>query len=163
MGKLKIKNLNLKDLSKLKKMLNNLKVFSKEEVKISIEMAQEYLKKGKKSDYNFLVAKGNGDILGFICFGPTPLTYHTFDLYWIAVSKNYQGKSIGSILLKKCEEKVKKEGGKILIIETSSTNKYEKARNFYKKFGFKKITEIKNFYKYRDNKIIYAKYFNGGN
>jgi len=154
MGRTKILKFKKDDLKGLKNMLIDLKTFNDEEIKTAIEMAKEFLRKGKKSDYNFLAAKENGNLLGFLCFGPTPLTYHTFDLYWIAVSSKYQRKSIGKMLLKKCEEEVKKEKGKILVIETSSTKKYEKARKFYKKNGFKKIAEIKNFYKPKDNKII---------
>lgn len=162
MGKLKILNLKKEDLKNLKILLNDLNTFNKLEIKIALEMACEYLNKKSKADYKFLIAKENGDLAGFVCFGPTPLTKSTYDLYWIAVSKKYQRKSFGSILLKVCEEKVKENGGKLLVIETSSTNKYKKARKFYEKFGYKKITEIKNFYKPKDDKLIYIKYFNGG-
>ncbi len=162
MDRIKISRLRKDGLKNLKNILIDLKTFNEMEVKVAIEMAEEFLKKGKRSDYNFLVAKGNGNLMGFLCFGPTPLTVHTYDLYWIAVSKKYQGKSIGKMLLEKCEKNIKDKGGKILIAETSSTKKYEKARIFYKKNGFKKAVEIKDFYKLRDNKIIYVKYINGG-
>lgn len=162
MGRIKIENLKNEDLKKLKVMLSELNTFSKEEVKVALEMAEEYIEKGKKSDYNFLAAKNNGNLLGFVCFGPTPLTKHTYDLYWIAVSKKHQRQNLGKSLLEFAEKRIKRSGGKIIIIETSSTLKYDKARNFYKKSGFKKIVEIKNFYKNRDNKIIYIKYLKGG-
>lgn len=162
MGKLKILNLKKEDLKNLKILLNDLNTFNKLEIKVALEMACEYLNKKNKSDYKFLVARKNGDLAGFVCFGPTPLTKSTYDLYWIAVSKKYQGKSFGKILLKKCEEKVKEKRGKLLVIETSSTNNYKKARKFYEKFGYKKITEIKNFYKPKDNKLIYIKYLKRG-
>lgn len=162
MGKIKIGNFEKEDLKKLKIMLKDLNTFSREEVKVALEMAEEFLEKGKKSDYNFFTAKNDGKLLGFVCFGPTPLTKHTYDLYWIAVSKDYQRKNLGKLLLEFSEGKIKKRGGKIIIIETSSTSKYEKARRFYLKHGFKKITEIKNFYKNKDNKIIFAKYLKGG-
>lgn len=162
MGRTKITRFKKEDLKNLKGMLLELKTFNLKEIKVAYEMAKEFLKKGKKSDYNFLAAKENGNFSGFLCYGPTPLTSHTFDLYWIAVSKNFQRKSIGNLLLKECEEKVKKEGGKILVVETSSTKRYEKARRFYVKNGFKKVAEIKDFYKKNDNKIIYVKTINGG-
>lgn len=162
MGRIKISRLRKYDLNNLRNILIDLNTFNEMEVKVAIEMAEEFLEKGKKSGYNFLVAKENGNFMGFLCFGPTPLTEHTFDLYWIAVSKKYQRKSIGKKLLKECEKNIENKGGKILIAETSSTKKYEKARIFYKKNGFKKAVEIKDFYKLRDNKIIYVKYINGG-
>ncbi|MEJ5166969.1 MAG: GNAT family N-acetyltransferase [Thermoanaerobaculia bacterium] len=162
MGRIKIGNLKKEDLRNLKILLKNLNTFSQEEVKVAMEMAEEFLEKGKKSDYNFFVARNDEKLLGFVCFGPTPLTKHTYDLYWIAVSKEYQRKNLGKLLLEFSEGKIKKEGGKLIIIETSSTSKYAKARKFYKKYGFKKITEIKNFYKNKDNKIVYVKYLKGG-
>lgn len=162
MGRIKIGNLEREDLKKLKVMLKGLNTFSKEEVKVAMEMAEEFLEKGKKSDYNFFTAKNDGKLLGFVCFGPTPLTKHTYDLYWIAVSKEHQRKNLGKLLLEFSEGKIKKYGGKLIVVETSSTSKYEKARRFYQKYGFKKITEIRNFYKNKDNKIIFAKYLKGG-
>lgn len=163
MGKVEILGLEKKYFGEYKELLKKIKVFNKEEIKVATEIAKEYLKKGKRSGYDFLLAKENGSVVGFICFGPTPLTKSTYDLYWIAVKSNFQGKSIGKKLLEKCEEKIIKYKGKIIIAETSSTKKYEKARKFYESQGFKKIAEIKNFYKFKDNKLIYVKYLKGGN
>ena len=36
------------------------------------------------ADYEILVAD-NGTLLGYVCFGPTPMTVRTFDLYWLVV------------------------------------------------------------------------------
>jgi hypothetical protein len=39
-------------------------------------------------DYNVLVCDDGERILGYICFGPTPMTMGTWDLYWIAVDRS---------------------------------------------------------------------------
>ncbi len=162
MGKLNILPISKGDLKKIMNFLYDLKVFPKNELEVAEEVLRDSLILKGKSEYRVLVAKVNGDLAGFICYGLASLSKHTYDLYWIAVSKKYQRKNIGTLLIERCEREIKKEGAKIFLVETSSTKKYEKARNFYEKRGFKKLVEIKNYYKNRDNKVIYIKYFNGG-
>ncbi len=162
MGKLNILPVSKGDFKQIMKFLFDLKVFPKDELEVAKEVLRDSLILKEKSEYKVLVAKINGDLAGFICYGLASLSKHTYDLYWIAVSKKYQRQNIGTMLIERCEKEIKKSGAKIFLVETSSTKKYEKARNFYEKMGFKKLVEIKNYYKNRDDKIIYIKYFNGG-
>ena len=52
------------------------------------------------SDYFFLGAfTPEDELAGFACYGPTPGTDRTYDLYWIAVHPAAQGTGSGTILL----------------------------------------------------------------
>ena len=64
--------------------------FSAEEVVIAGELAQEHLAKGDASGYLFIFAAdrfsdGTDRLAAYACFGPTPGTADSYDLYWIAV------------------------------------------------------------------------------
>ncbi|HPO91626.1 MAG TPA: hypothetical protein PLJ44_11000, partial [Victivallales bacterium] len=48
-------------------------------------------------------------------------------------------------------------GGKMIIIETSSTEKYKNTRKFYLARKYRLTAIIKDFYKSRDHKMIFTK------
>ena len=145
------------DKTKLLNILNKTKVFSKKELKIAEELMDVYLKEKKQKDYFFYVMELENKICGYVCFGPTPCTESTFDLYWIAVDPSFQGKGIGTKLLEFSEERIKTLGGKMIIIETSSTEKYKNTRKFYLARKYRLTAIIKDFYKSRDHKMIFTK------
>ena len=80
--------------------------------------------------YFFAVYREEGHALGFICYGPRPLTHTTFDVYWIAVDPAQQGRGIGNALLRYFEALVTRQGGHLIVIETSSQESYAATRAF---------------------------------
>jgi ribosomal protein S18 acetylase RimI-like enzyme len=97
--------------------------------------------------------------VGYVCWGPTPCTSGTYDLYWIAVHPEYQGHGVGKLLLNHAEEQVRQESARLMIIETSSINDYEATRKFYSQNGYQQYAIIPDFYRQGDHKIIYGKNF----
>ncbi len=51
-------------------------------------------------DYCALGAEHDGRLAGWICWGPTPCTLGTYDLYWMAVDPALHGGGIGTALLR---------------------------------------------------------------
>ena len=45
--------------------------------------------------------RSTGKLAGWICWGPTPCTLGTYDLYWMAVDPALQGSGIGTALVLK--------------------------------------------------------------
>jgi ribosomal protein S18 acetylase RimI-like enzyme len=117
------------------------------------------LKDDDNSGYLILVAVGNNQILGYICYGPTPLTNGTWDIYWEAVARNWRGQGIGDRLMKATEREIRKAGGRMALIETSSAPAYEKTRSFYSNHGYKEIARVPDFYEPGDDKLILQKKF----
>ena len=112
-------------------------VFTKEEVACVDELLQVYLYEPEKQDYTFVAAYDPEDrVLGYICFGPTPLTEGTSDVYWLAVSKSAQGQGIGRALLGWTEQHLHAAGGRLLVLETSSVPEYAPTRRFYERLGY---------------------------
>jgi ribosomal protein S18 acetylase RimI-like enzyme len=87
------------------------------------------------------------------------MTQSTWDLYWIAVARAIQGKGIGRELLTITENKIKAAGGKLLILETSSTPDYDRTNRFYQLMGYTAVSRIKDFYAPGDDQILYEKRF----
>jgi ribosomal protein S18 acetylase RimI-like enzyme len=143
----------------IKDLLRATDVFSEDEISIALELIDVCITDPHQKDYEiFSYVDEGGTVQGYVCVGPTPATTGTFDLYWIAVSPDVQGKKIGSSLMKFTEEYLKAKGGRLLIAETSSTPKYDATRAFYLRKDFSELARIREYYKPGDDLVIYGKY-----
>lgn len=144
---------------KVIEILQNTHFFNQEEIEVAIELLDDYLI-NPKSTYNIYVAideDNEKETLGYICYGKTPLSYSTYELYWIAVNHLHQGKGIGKRLIHFFEESVLASNGFNILIETSSRDVYESTRKFYESLGYKVLSVVKDFYSPSDDRITYIK------
>ena len=111
----------------------------------------------RDQDIIILIAEVDSAVAGYICYGPTPLTEGTWDVYWQAVAQEKRGQGIGGALMKAAEGEIRKAQGRLAIIETSSTPSYEKTRRFHIGQGFEVIGCIPDFYTPGDDKLIMQK------
>ncbi len=121
------------------------------------EVIDSYLANPTGSGYYSLVAESDSAVVGYICYGPAPLTEGTWDIYWIAVTAGEQGKGIGGEMLAKAEDGIKEAKSRLIVIETSSQSGYEKTRRFYSKHGYEAIARLPDFYAPGDDKIVLQK------
>ena len=145
------------DKSGIAQILRSTSEFNSEEVRVALELIDLYLEHGDSSDYHVLVAGIDNIATGYICYGPTPLSEGTWDIYWMAVDSRKQGQGIGRRLLDNAEENITKAGGRLILIETSSKLEYEKTRKFYESCGYKIIARIPDFYTPGDDKVVFQK------
>jgi ribosomal protein S18 acetylase RimI-like enzyme len=145
------------DKSPIMEILRNTPEFKPAEVIVAGELIDSYLQQGTASGYYLLTAVDDSTVQGYVCFGDTPLTEGTWDVYWIAVSHDNQGKGIGYALMSAIEDTIKKHNGRLIIIETSSTPEYEKTRRFYHRIGYTIICRIPNYYMPGDDLVIFQK------
>jgi len=139
------------------KILKDTPEFKLSEVTVAEEVIDSYLKDPANSGYYALVAEDASEIAGYICYGPTPMTDSTWDIYWEAVARPKQGKGIGSALMKVAERAIRKTKGRMAIIETSSTPAYKRTLRFHLGNGYTEIARIPDFYSPGDDKIILQK------
>jgi ribosomal protein S18 acetylase RimI-like enzyme len=98
-------------------------------------------------------------LVGYACYGPTPGTDRTFDLYWIAVDPASQRAGIGTILLDEVERRLQGQHARLLVIETSSRSDYALTRAFYGRRGYADAARVREFYAPGDDRIILTKRF----
>jgi ribosomal protein S18 acetylase RimI-like enzyme len=127
------------------------------EVAVAEELIDSYLDDPSGSGYHILVAEIDSTVEGYICYGSTPLTEGTWDIYWVAVARKRQDQGIGSALIKSAEEEIVEAEGRLSIIETSSTPVYEKTRHFHISQGYEIIARIPDFYAPGDDRLILQK------
>jgi len=133
-------------------------MFTPEEGAVARELIDIYLDQPQQRDYIIVVAEdAGGRVVGYLTYGPTPLTEGTYDLYWMAVRSGEQGRGYGRELVDWLEKAVREAAGRLILIETSSQPKYEKTRRFYAGLDYKEVSRIPDFYRKGDDRITFAK------
>lgn len=139
------------------KIARDVSVFKPQEVEALKDIFEEYLKHPDE-DYVVLLEKNSESVLGLIIFSRASITEFAWDIYWLVVAKETQGKGIGKRLIKRMEEFIlQKEAQAILRVETSTKHEFAHARNLYAKCGFNEVGRIPHFYTHHDDLIIYYK------
>jgi ribosomal protein S18 acetylase RimI-like enzyme len=152
----KTRPLEASDRKVIEEIIKAVGIFSEDEIKVALELVDESIA-GQKCDYICWVLEDDVGVRGYVCFGPTPLTKGTFDLYWIAVHPSAHGLGYGKALTELVEQQVKKLGGRLLLIETASQEMYAPTVKFYERTGYELISRIPDFYKEGDDKLTFVK------
>jgi ribosomal protein S18 acetylase RimI-like enzyme len=141
------------DRGGIERILRECGAFREDEIAVALELVDAPAEAG----YRFVVAEDAGDVAGYACFGSTPLTKGTWDLYWIAVDPARQGAGIGRALLVAAEDAIRAEDGRMLLIETAGKASYEKTRAMYLACGYREIARVPDFYDIGDDKVVYGR------
>jgi ribosomal protein S18 acetylase RimI-like enzyme len=138
-------------------ILKNTPEFKPFEVVVAEEVIDGYLGDPVGTGYQVLISEDDGEVAGYICYGETPCTVGTWDIYWIAVAREKRRMGLGKLLSEAAEKAIKKANGRMAIIETSSTPLYENTRLFYERRGYQTVARIADFYVTGDDKLILKK------
>lgn len=158
--KLNIRLLSKKDLKAPKKFKDFINYLIEENAQIALnkklslkeekEFLKNTLKQIKKRSGVFIVAEYDGIIVGTTGILLKGNRQNHVGEYGITIRKDYRGIGLGAYLTKKTIELAQKQlkpAPKIIRLSVFSTNK--PAINLYKKYGFKKVTEVPNQTEYK--------------
>ena len=148
------------DCAAVAALLEGTGFFRRDEIDVAVELIEEFLAKGPASGYHFMFADREDSPncpAGYVCYGPTPCTIGSFDLYWIAVDKDCQGQGIGRALMGMAELNAVGMGGKRMYVETSGRELYAPTQAFYRGIGYAEAARLADFYDVGDDKVIYQK------
>ena len=131
--------------------------FREEEVATAIELLEASL--AGDGEYRFVGAfdQPTETLVGYACWGPTPGTEGTCDLYWIVVDPERQGAGVGTLLLSEVEGRLRMDGSRLVMVETSSRADYAPTRGFYERRGYTRAATIPGYYAPGDDLVIYTK------
>lgn len=130
--------------------------FKPDEIAVALELVDAAL--AGSVDYELLVAPDADDVaVGYVCFGRTPMTAQTWDLYWIVVHARARGQRLAGALIAAFEDVVARRGGGNIRVETSETEGYGAARSLYARAGYPEASRLEGFYSDGDALITYYK------
>lgn len=141
--------------ARLEQLTRDTGLFREEEVGTAVELLDECL--AGDDDYQFVGAFEGEELIGYACWGPTPGTEGTWDLYWIVVDRARQGAGIGTQLLADVESRLTAHGARLTMVETSSRADYAATRGFYEARGYRKAATIPGYYAPGDDLVVYTK------
>lgn len=121
------------------------------------EVLDDYHAAEHENGHGAFAWEEGGFLLGFVYHAPTPMTDRTWHLYWIAVDRSQQGRGLGGKLLAFVEQDIRDHGGRLLVVETSTTEHYEPTRKFYLKHGYTLAASVPDFYADGDGMAIFTR------
>ena len=116
-----IRTMLAQDKPALMQILTSTQAFNALDRCVAEEVIDAYLYNPSGEDYRALVAEIENHIAGYVCFGRNSMTVSTWGIYWIVVAMADQGKGIGRELMTIAENNIQQAGGKLIVLETSST------------------------------------------
>jgi ribosomal protein S18 acetylase RimI-like enzyme len=141
--------------ARLEQLTRGTGLFREEEVATAVELLDEHL--AGDDDYRFVGAFDGDHLVGYGCWGPTPGTHGTHDLYWIVVDRERQGAGVGTQLLREVEGRLTADGCRLVVVETSARADYAPTRAFYERRGYTRAATIPGYYAPGDDLVIYTK------
>ncbi len=106
--------------------------------------------------YYALGAELDDRLVGWICWGQTPCTEGTWDLYWLAVDPVAHGKGIGRGLVEEMERRLQGMA-RLISVDTSGRQDYGPTRAFYAACGYQAVAIVPDFYAPGDDQVIFTK------
>jgi ribosomal protein S18 acetylase RimI-like enzyme len=154
-----IRKFERQDLPAIIELVSATGVFKECEVEVARELLEIIMEEPDQKDYvAYTYLTETGTVLGYYCYGPTPLTASTYDLYWIAVHPSQQGNGIGYQLLQHCENLIRSCSGSLIMVETSSLPKYDATRKFYLRNRYNEAAHVRDYYAPGDDLVVYSKH-----
>jgi GNAT superfamily N-acetyltransferase len=170
---MRLASLRPEDRARVIELLIATAAFSSEEVAVALEIFDETfggdcrpeppryargeLREGSAfafPDYELIGAYDDERLLGYACFGPTPATEGTYDMYWLAVDPSAQNRGVGRALVNWVEQELGTRRARLLVVETSSRLDYAHTREFYARGGYAEAARVRDFYAPADDRII---------
>jgi ribosomal protein S18 acetylase RimI-like enzyme len=132
-------------------------VFGRSDAECVDQMFGEAFTRPSDDNYRFLSCWEDSELVGFACYGREALTQGTWDLFWVCVSSAARRKGVGRTLLNEVQRHAEQEHVRLIVIYTSSTEKYAAARRLYESQAFTRTAVIPDYYATSDDLYIYTK------
>lgn len=153
---LKIRPLQLRDRAPLHQLLTKDGLFTREELSVALELLDAALAE-PGGEYRVLCADLDGALAGYICYGPTPMTEGTWDLYWIVTHPDARGNGVARALVARMEAELREIGARLVRVETSRLDGYGAAHAFYERLAYPVVSVMPDFYRPGDDLLVMLK------
>ena len=150
------RRLQTTDRPQLMSLLRADGLFTAEEVAVATELIDAAIAE-PLGDYRVTVAELDGRLAGYVCYGPTPMTEGTWDLYWIVSHPEARGRGVAKALVERMESELKSIGARLVRVETSQQDGYGAAHAFYARLGYPIAARFPDFYKPGDDLLVMMK------
>ena len=155
----RLRHLTAADRARIEEITRAVGRFRDDEIPVALEVFDAAVRPDSDGSYTVLGAEQDARLTGWICWGPTPCTLGTYDLYWMAVDPAVQGTGVGTALLSEMERRLAGIA-RLIIIETAGRPDYAPTRAFYQARGYEPVSRIPDFYAPGDDQVVFVKSVN---
>jgi len=147
-----LRQLQLTDKEKMLELVNKTQMFEAEEVSFIADTFE-----AESSDAIWFGKFDDELMTGVAYCVPMEMTNATWNVLMLLVDPEHHRSGIGRDLMQLMESTLTKQGQRLLIVETSSTDDFQTARSFYSAIGYTQQGTIEHYYDDDDHKITFTK------
>ena len=134
-------------------------LFAPEDAAIVDTMMADYLAREREHGHACVIDLDDvsGEPLAVAYWEPAKATDRTWYLTMIGVRRDRHRQGRGAALLQHVEQRLSADGQRLLLVETSSTPAFARARAFYASCGYDEEARVRDYYEPGDDMILFRK------
>ncbi|MGN9811631.1 N-acetyltransferase family protein [Micromonospora sp. BQ11] len=152
-----IRTITPDDASSIVNLAVAAELFPPEESGIVQQMMADYFATKADSGHACLVDEHDGQLIAVAYYEPLPATDRTWELTMIGVERSHHRHGLGTRLLQAVETDLQARGQRLLLVETSATPAFDRARAFYLSCGYDEEARVRDYYETGDDMVLFRK------
>ena len=136
-------------------------LFTAEEAGVVTRMMTDYFAAGAADGHACLVDEHDGRLVGVAYYEPLPATDRAWELTMIGIDRGHHRHGRGTRLLRAVEDDLRARGQRLLLVETSASPAFDRARAFYLACGYDEEARVRDYYEAGDDMVMFRKALDG--
>ncbi|MFC0007771.1 GNAT family N-acetyltransferase [Micromonospora siamensis] len=132
-------------------------LFAPDEAGIVRQMMADYVATRAAEGHRCLVDDRDGRLVAVAYYEPLPATDRTWELTMIGVDREHHRRGLGTGLLEAVEADLAGRDQRLLLVETSATAAFDRARAFYLARGYDEEARVRDYYQAGDDMVLFRK------
>lgn len=121
------------------------------------DMFSTHFASGESEGHVCLTDAEDGEPCGMAYARPVEATDGTWNLLMIVVAPGKQGSGRGRALMESVETTLRERGERLLLVETSGIESYDKTRQFYAGCGYTETARVPDYYAAGEDMVLFRK------
>src|SRR5262245_15573375 len=101
-----LRRLTPPDRDAIERLLRSDGTFHEDEITVALELVDDALARPGADYWVIVCADERAEVVGYVCYGKTPMTLGTWDLYWVVTHARARGRGVASRLVVAMEDEV---------------------------------------------------------
>ncbi len=129
-------------------------MFSTEESAFVPRLLEDVLGSARDARHG-LVVDDDAGVRGVAHWRPVEMADGVVDLTMIAVDPAAQGRGIGRTLVRHVEERARGAGQRLVLVQTSGSDRYAGTRRFYAALGYDEEARVRDYWTAGDDMVLF--------
>lgn len=132
-------------------------LFGPEDVAVVDSLMGEFFDRQQAAGHTCVVDDVEGALVGVAYYEPVTGTDRTWELLMIGVRRDLHRRGRGTVLLEHVEDDLRRRGQRLLLVETSGTAAFDRARAFYLARGYDEEARVRDHFADGDDMVLFRK------